>query len=619
MSRDFSHLPLLDSLRPPAGWRTDCAVLSTYSAHMPVLAAALLALAGEADDAGSGSRVALVRALTGLRGKVHFVIQAGRLSLGRRTTTIAALFDRYLVQVPWDESASAGGKSWHAKFALLRQVPVDPQARGERWVFLLGSRNLTLDTSWDIGFELKSSDGSNDERDTTPQSIEGIARLSGDLARLFPDKLKRWSECAAKLRTIRWQVRDGFAVSDLRLMLPEDPGRALPDPPDELHRLVAVSPFLDRAMLDTLQKWKLQGAGSWQLLSTRSALAGCLDASGAMPTTISLLALAEADLEAPAAPADSDDQALEASGIGLHAKMIYAEHATGTTLWLGSPNLTQRAWTRNAECVLRLEAMNKHAIALLRDGINGLLERADVVDTEELRSLVGEETIEQRLADARNTVAASLASAWQERTADGQVFIESLNAPHSADPDVELQCGRMLAPMTLWLRATQRHAFAVSWQGIDSDFVCLRLSLAGEAVDWMQLVPFQPPLDLEQRDGQALSEYLGSQQMLSWIRSVLAGYTDGDEGGAWDEPKIRQRTKVHAGIALELPSLEQALRMWLKDPERLKEVDRILELANHRRDDRSGNAAEDAAMKQRLLQFAATWKVIRSTLGGGAR
>ena len=71
----LSHLNQLDHLRPPPGWRTDYAVLSTYSAQTPVIAAALLALAGQEDESGSGSKVGLTRALTGLRGRVHFSVR----------------------------------------------------------------------------------------------------------------------------------------------------------------------------------------------------------------------------------------------------------------------------------------------------------------------------------------------------------------------------------------------------------------------------------------------------------------------------------------------------------------------------------------------------------------
>src|SRR5690606_10900465 len=84
MKSQFPHLSFLDCIRPEPGWQTDCALVSTYSAQVPVIAAVLLALSGEVDETGSGSRVGLVRALTGLRGKLHVVLQSGRLTQGRR-------------------------------------------------------------------------------------------------------------------------------------------------------------------------------------------------------------------------------------------------------------------------------------------------------------------------------------------------------------------------------------------------------------------------------------------------------------------------------------------------------------------------------------------------------
>jgi hypothetical protein len=120
----LSTLPLLEALRPPPGWRTDRAILSAYSAEPAVLVALLLALEGRDDDAGSGSRVALARALTDLRGRVAFLLQRGRIAAPRKAPHVLALLDRFVREVPWDEgdAADAPGRSWHAKLALVRMV-----------------------------------------------------------------------------------------------------------------------------------------------------------------------------------------------------------------------------------------------------------------------------------------------------------------------------------------------------------------------------------------------------------------------------------------------------------------------------------------------------------------
>ena len=606
----FPHLPFLDRLRPEAGWKTDRAVISTYSAQMPVIAAVLLAMAGEVDEAGSGSRVGLVRALMTLRRKVHVVLQSGRLTQGPHDTAIGALFDQFLLQVPWDETPGQMGQSWHAKFVLVRQVPEAPDQQSERWIFMLGSRNLTKDTSWDIGFSLEGCAETNDRPGHASQHVDGIARLVGSLAGQFPT-LKSWSRFEAELRETHWQVPMGLKVTDLQLLLPENQNRGFPTPPDSLHSVIAVSPFLDKSALDNVMRWPLaEGHASRQLLSTRVALARVLS-EGELRGCPQLLALAEPTFEEPDIETSTDDAALEPENIGLHAKMILAEHAAGSTLWLGSPNLTRRAWTRNAEIFVRVDSSDNRGRELLRDGVNALLELAVPVTASELQMAIPTVTIEERLAAARNHVAARLAKAKQRCDVEGHVSLECADSPHPVDPDCLLKCGQIKGEMAIWRAGERTLAMLHSVTAVQSDLVNCRLELEGAVVAWVQVIPFDPPLDINERDAKVLSEYLGSQQMLSWIHSVLSGYSDGDGGGGWDKPRHPGRRKGQTD-SLGLPTLEQALRMWLKDPLRLDEVDQILALR------RKIEAESTDTAHEHLDQFAATWKVIRAGLRGVA-
>ena len=175
-STHLPHVSVLDHLRPPDGWQTDYAVLSAYSAQTSVLAAVLLALGGADDATGSGTKVALAKVLKELRGKVHFLLQAGRLTVPRRPAQVVALLDRFILQVPWDEGTHAG-RSWHAKFALVRQVPKEGVEHGERWVFMVGSRNLTMDMSWDIGLVIKAGGQAKGVPKAALQLVPGVANV----------------------------------------------------------------------------------------------------------------------------------------------------------------------------------------------------------------------------------------------------------------------------------------------------------------------------------------------------------------------------------------------------------------------------------------------------------
>src|SRR3954467_7861342 len=86
-----------DLLRPSDGWRTEHALLSTYSADLVVIVTALLALTGcDLDYRRTGSRVELVKAIEALRGRVCVLAQSGRVTIPNTPRPILKLLDKFL-------------------------------------------------------------------------------------------------------------------------------------------------------------------------------------------------------------------------------------------------------------------------------------------------------------------------------------------------------------------------------------------------------------------------------------------------------------------------------------------------------------------------------------------
>lgn len=618
----LSHLSQLDHLRPPPGWRTDCAVLSSYSAHTSVIAASLLALVGQDDDTGSGTKIALARALTELRGKVHFVIQSGRLTLPENPPPIVTLLDRFMVQVPWDEGTKELylGKSWHAKFALVRQVPELAGVKGERWVFMLGSRNLTLDTSWDIGLVLKAGDDTTSGQKTAPQTIDGIGQIATDLARLFPKDLKCWSSLGKTLRDAKWQVPIGLNVTEIRLLLPlpDTPDREMPKSPADLHRVLAVSPFLDVKAVAEIAGWGGEGVVC-QLLSTSMALEKlAVQGRSSLEKFNVLLTLPAPEQEIILGNENgSEDEQIAADQLGLHAKILFAEHTKGSTMWFGSPNLSSRAWTRNAECYAKVHIQNPPSEAgkELREGLDAFVELASTIALKALDGVGTAITPEQRLAQARLLVATRLNGAEQTVGKNNALVIKCQGTPHPNDLSILLSCSPLTGQHVAWPQTSKNLEIMGEANSVSaSDFLLIRLTLDGLNVEWLQIVPWNPPLG-QGRDEAVLSEYLGPRQMLSWIHEVLNGYANGDEGGPWDAPRAKGGTRRKEGATvLGLPSIDQALRMWLKDRSQLNEVDRILQIWTKKRKTPAVLNDEDKNVEIHLQRFSRSWQTLRKGL-----
>jgi hypothetical protein len=619
----LSHLSQLDHLRPPVGWKIDCAVLSTYSAHTSVLAAVLLALSGQEDEIGSGSKVAFARALTELRGKVHFIIQSGRLVMPKNPPAIVTLLDQFLLQVPWDEGSKGAykGQSWHPKFALVRHVPAVEGQQGERWVFMLGSRNLTLDMSWDMGLVLKTADEVVRGQKSSHQSIEGIQKLASDLVGLFPEELKPWAGHVKSLSNAKWQVPAGMVVEGVHLELPGMAERGFPNQIPNTTHVLAVAPFLDGGTIAAVASWG--GAGvTRQLVSTRTALdAVATQSQSHLAKFDALLTMSPPDHEVIlGSESTSEEEQIAADQMGLHAKLLFVEHIAGCTLWMGSPNLTGRAWSRNAECYVHISVPKpiKDAGMELLEGLSAFVRLAKPVFLEDFEGLDAERTEEMLLSEARVQVAARMTKAVQCQGKNQSLLVQCIDFPHPDANDISLFCGPLTGQAMPWPAGVRQLEIAgASHCASPSDCMRVRLQLGNTEVEWLQVVPWNPALT-EERDTVVLSDYLGQRQMLSWIHEVLNGYADGDEGGAWDRPpgKVKTASSGKAAV-LGLPSIDQALRIWLRDKTQLDEVDRILKICNQKRKSNSQKGGSDEKLIEAHLQkFSRSWSTLRKGLKG---
>ena len=600
-AKHWSGLSYLDALRPEPGWKVDRAVLTTYSADLVAIGAALLALSGVEDDGRPGSRVDFARAADQLGQHVRVLVQAGRLAAPRRPMPIFVVFDRFVREVPLDERRH----SWHPKVALVRLCEREGGA-GVRWRLWIGSRNLTRDISWDAGLLLVSDGVGGDH-------LKGIDTLGAELVRraIMPD----WNpaETARELARARWRGPAGVTVEEV-LWLPNDGNHRLPAEPTGLKRLTVVSPFLDPEIVGKLGAWRaperlLVTCGAELARLAHGPHRACLDGFAR-----ELLTLEQPAEEAVQPASDVPPGALpvgmegELDSRGLHAKLILAEHQSGHTLWLGSANATSRGWNGgNCEVVVRLKI--NEAVA---DGIAALVNLAQPTRMEQIPSPSADNEAEETLERTRKRLAVGWALRQERATPEGTTLIadQPPPLPDKVALSVAAMGGGDFIP---WPDGGMRVPLTAA--GAESELVRLRLRCGELECAWLQAARLNPA-PLPERDHRAIASFLDARTFLGWIRALLADDAPGDAGGAWNEEPASQSAKGGSSprSAVWAPTLEDALKAW-RPGERQRLIDVDTQLRHYLRFIRQRAAApSDAAEQKALDDFDRIWTVIRESL-----
>lgn len=599
--KHFPMTALLDFLSPPAGWHVERALCASYSAQSSVLAAMLMAMNGNVNAHGSGSRVLLARAMRNLKGKVQFLIQHGRLAAPGARRAVLGMLDRFIVPINFDER-TRDGASWHPKICLIEYSPDAKVVKGQQsfWKLWIGSRNFTRDGSWDIGFSLSS-----DPAQSGGQLIIGVDTLAGKLAG-HARKQAEWAKALRQLKSVRWQVPKGMKVRAVHLLLPEEERHALPEVPTDVHTVLAVAPFIEAGELCRLAAATPGAART--LVSTEEAIAVEVRQTGWVDAfALHYLATGSQDVLADDKEAGGDDEEPEMGG--LHAKFLWFEHCDGATLHLGSPNLTDRGWRRSAEAYITLDIARQGSSTAAKSIFEGMVRFRAACPRVTLSELPqpADNIVDQLLEQQRKMLAASL-EATQRLEPDRIVTVTSAHQPALA-PGVSLSIARIGDIAVRWPSTSTPLVLPAAPRYENSDFLHLVISAGGQEVAWLQHAPFVPPLGEEERDLPLLQSFLGLNGLLDWLAEVLAGAGEGSgKGRDWDDNDTETpRTKRTESLPF---SVEAVLAAWVRDPATLKEARAVMAMARGY----AGNDHDDLEARARLQSFLKSWAVLEAHL-----
>ncbi|NUU18452.1 hypothetical protein HP550_14440 [Cellulomonas humilata] len=331
---------LTDALRPPAGYRVDAAVGTTYSLDLTALLLAPLSFAVfDQADTGDVGRVDPIRLLDAVRRHAeHTTIfcQAGGIHVPSNYRSILTFVEESVLEVmPIHEDTIFHPKIWALRF-------VDPDGGWLHRVVVL-SRNMTLDRSWDTALVLDQTD--DGVIDAAP-AADFVRRLPGRAIRTVSSRRAREIEGVAdSLGSVRLAAPSPFTEGHLLpIGLIDDPVWPFPQ---QARRLLAMSPFLTKPAVRALgsltaNRTLVSRAESLELIGSEM-----LD--GWAINVLQRLAEVDSDEDITDTPSKAMNE-FQGTNEGLHAKTFVVDLPRSQSMVVtGSANMTGQTWGRNVE------------------------------------------------------------------------------------------------------------------------------------------------------------------------------------------------------------------------------------------------------------------------------
>jgi len=363
----------LAALQPPesehdghAGYRLDFAIGTTFSLDLIALLSVPVACTFRGRQANDGKPIenplALLKALRQQAHRMLLFVQAGRIQLPKFQPLLSELEQAVI------EARAPRGGSFHPKLWILRFVAND-DPHDVRYRVLCLSRNLTFDRCWDTfvaveGFlrhDLKSG-----YRENQPL-IDFLKELpTTGLREMDEEQRQSHERICTELRFVKFSPPEPF---DEMAWHPLGLGTTKAWPfREQVDRCLVISPFVEPKCLERLQaiakNSDLVSRSESLLPITQETLRGYQRvwtmAENAEPEPAEIEAVTAdanqetSNSETEAAPTQS------ATLSGLHAKIYIADQGSRSSLWTGSANATNAAFSSNVEFLVELRGPKKH-------------------------------------------------------------------------------------------------------------------------------------------------------------------------------------------------------------------------------------------------------------------
>ena len=559
-------------LMPPVGFTLVRAVGTTYSLDLETLMSVCIALGIQesTDSSLANNPFAVLKSLQSLSDKLLVFCEAGQITaMQPERSPLMLLLDKVIVPVKLREIKGKGYPSFHPKTWTLQY---EDAAGNQFFRFVVLSRNLTFDRSWDVAVSLDGKMTGKEHNSSSPivDFLEFLKYNALDGVSMKTEKRRILNGLIQELPFVQFSLNDKRFL-DFEIIPLGIGGKEIDDDPlmwDSFHDLLVLSPFVSTGVLRSFDQRRLLKDTRRHLITRTTELykiAGSLD-------TFKVFAMKDTVVEGEELV--SDDESSKVQQQDIHAKMYLMTKGSNSSLYLGSMNASENGLHRNVEMLLKLSAyryyLNMDSIEADLFGPDSKGNPFEEVDLSTIDTATPEKEEKDALERVIKGICRLRAKAVAVPAGDKYNVTVSFSCPRGGFPDAEIAPARTVR--------TQQLDERVVFDGISALELTelYRITVKGEtdSITRMILIPTEMPSDRDDmvvrsilKDKRAFVDYLAFILGDDYVLSAM-------EMEASMAATDTSRFSVEDG----LPAIyEKMLKTAYTDPERLKEIRLVMD------------------------------------------
>ena len=348
---------------PPVGYKLERAIGTTYSLDLETLTAVSIAL-GLIEDTDSeliNNPISMLSALQKISDKIVVFCEAGQIKLPSKANALCLTLEKMVVpvSVPFDRKINRY-PAFHPKTWLLEYSNEDGE---KQYRFVVMSRNMTFDHSWDVACALDGDTTSEGEVSAEP-IVEFLKFLRKQLNKELINYARQYSDLSYMIKTVqkvRFQVENGFSEC---VIMPIGIGAESYNMASDwlftenFHELVVMSPFLTGSVIKGFNDPGKTLTGTTRTLITRRSELPKITGEKASNFDVYVMKDDIIDGESSISDGEDEQSEQESGKQDIHAKIYVRRKYSTTDLYLGSMNASYAAINSNVEMMLRLRTKN---------------------------------------------------------------------------------------------------------------------------------------------------------------------------------------------------------------------------------------------------------------------